>query len=136
MATWLKYNTLTLNARKAKVISLGNHTEMSLYLEGPMFEIIQECLHLGVSTDSNLIKYSHIDRIHNKCIYNLNLVEKAQHTLDVSISRFACLSTVIPMFDYCAAVYMITPRPDLTKLQKLQNGPLNLICHRDIFTPV
>ena len=68
---------------------------------------------------------------YDKCVSKLGLISKTRHLFDTKTARLVYISTVLPILDYCSTVFMVAPKTELEKLQKLQNVALRIVLRAD-----
>ena len=127
MINWLENNFLFLNYAKTKVMLVGTHqrlarvTNFSITARNKSLDRVYQFKYLGVILDPCLSWNDHIDYIASKISSRLGMLRKARKI----IPRASCItlydSMVLPLFDYCSAVWSgcgITNREYLNRLQR------------------
>ena len=120
-------NFLFLNYAKTKVMLVGTHqrlarvTNFGITARNKSLDRVYQFRYLGVILDPCLSWNDHIDYIASKISSRLGMLRKARKI----IPRASCItlydSMVLPLFDYCSAVWSgcgITNREYLNRLQR------------------
>ena len=137
VSEWLRYNRLSINTKKTKVMQIGSQSkikeqrELNLYINRNRLDNVSEFLYLGVLIDSGLKMNAHVEMTYDKCVTKLGLISKTRYLFDSKTAKMLYISLILPILDYCGSVFMIAPKRDLEKLQRLQNVALRIVLKVD-----
>ena len=136
--SWLDSNYLSLNYLKTKSMLVGTHQRLA---KVEMFCVkasertlsrVFKFKYLGVVLDPTLSWNDHIDHISSKISSRLGMLRKARKV----IPREACVilydSMILPLFDYCAAVWDGCGKTNRDYLDKLQRRAASIIEKRRV----
>lgn len=110
---WCSTNSLTLNAKKSKLMLLGspNHVAQfdqitfNVVINGERIERVDKAKNLGLTFDSHLRFESHISECARNCFYRLKLLYKLRPYLSEKLRVALCESLVLSRLNYCDTVY-------------------------------
>ena len=133
MISWLNSNFLFLNYSKTKIMLIGTHQRLAkvnsfnIEAQDNKFDRVYKFKYLGVVIDSCLSWNDHIDYISAKISSQLGMLRKARKI----IPREACVTLydamILPLFDYCSAVWDKCGKTNCDFLEKLQRRAASII---------
>ena len=141
MISWLNSNFLFLNYSKTKIMLIGTHQRLAkvnsfnIEAHDNKFDRVSKFKYLGVVIDSCLSWNDHIDYISAKISSRLGMFRKARKI----IPREACVTLygamILPLFDYCSAVWDKCGKTNCDFLEKLQRSAGSIIEERQVQQP-
>ncbi len=105
-----------------------------MYIGRDLLVNVDEFLYLGVLLDSGLKLSNHVSMTYDKCVTRQGLIAKTRDHFDLPTARLLYISLILPILDYCSSVFMVAPKGELDKLQKLQNIALRIVLKSDMRT--
>ena len=136
--SWLENNFLFLNYSKTKKMVVGSQQKLARVTDfcntarNKTLGRVYEFKYLGVMLDSYLSWNDHIDLISPKISSRLGMLRKARKV----IPREACITLhdtmILPLFDYCSAVWDGCGKTNRDYLDKLQRRAVSIIEGRKI----
>ena len=133
IVSWLESNFLFLNYSKTKIMLVGTHQRLSrvnsftVHARNNILGRVYQFKYLGVMLDSTLSWNDHIDYISSKISSRLGMLRKARRV----VPREACItlyvSMVLPLFDYCSAVWGGCGQTNRSYLDRLQRRAVSII---------
>ena len=136
--SWLDSNFLFLNYTKTKVMLLGTHRRLAkvndfcVSANSATIGRVYQFKYLGLVLDTTLSWNDHIDHISSKISYRLGMLRKARNV----IPRDACITLynamILPLFDYCSAVWDGCGKTNRDYLDKLQTRAASIIEGRKV----
>ena len=131
--SWLDENFLFLNYSKTKIMMFGTHqrlakvNDFTITARDSLFERVYQFKYLGVMLDPCLSWNDHIDYIASKISSRIGMLRKARKV----IPREACITLydamILPIFDYCCAVWDSCGKTNKGYLDKLQRRAARVI---------
>ena len=136
--SWLDSNLLFLNYSQTKIMLVGTHQRLARVTSfcvtacNKTFSRVYQFKYLGVMLDPSLSWNDHIDHISSKISSRLGMLRKARKV----IPREACItlydSMILPLFDYCSAVWDGCGKTNRDYLDKLQRRAVSIIEGRKV----
>ena len=131
--SWLNRNFLFLNHSKTKIMLIGTHQRLAkvdsfnIEAQDTKLDRVYKFKYLGVMFDSCLSWNDHIDYISAKISSRLGMLRKARKI----IPRETCVTLydamILPLFDYCSAVWDKCGKTNCDFLEKLQRRAASII---------
>jgi hypothetical protein len=131
--SWLNRNFLFLNHSKTKIMLIGTHQRLAkvdsfnIEAQDTKLDRVYKFKYLGVMFDSCLSWNDHIDYISAKISSRLGMLRKARKI----IPRETCITLydamILPLFDYCSAVWDKCGKTNCDFLEKLQRRAASII---------
>ena len=138
IVSWLESNFLFLNYSKTKIMLVGTHQRLSrvnsftVHARNNILGRVYQFKYLGVMLDPTLSWNDHIDYISSKISSRLGMLRKARRV----VPREACItlyeSMVLPLFDYCSAVWGGCGQTNRSYLDRLQRRAVSIIESRTV----
>lgn len=136
--SWLDSNYLFLNYKKTKVMLTGTHQRLAkvndfcVLVNSKTLGRVYQFKYLGLVLDPTLSWNDHIDHMSSKISSRLGMLRKARKV----IPRDACITLynamILPLFDYCAAVWDGCSKTNRDYLDKLQARAASIIEGRKV----
>ena len=130
---WLDNNFLFLNYTKTMTMLVGTHqrlakvTSFCVSANRKSFSRVYEFKYLGVMLDPNLSWNDHIDYISAKISSRLGMLRKACKVIPWEACIILYDAMILPLFDYCCAVWGGCGKINLDYLDKLQRRAASII---------
>ena len=132
--TWLLSNKLSLNVLKTEYMFIGSEFRLSnlgrvssLIFDNQPIKRVTTAKHLGVVLDDNLAWHEQIYHICKRVGRSINCLKQARKFVPKNILLVIYSSLILPLFDYCDAVWANLNKGLSSKLQKLQNRAARII---------
>lgn len=128
---------LTINPSKSMAMLFGPKTLRSKSLANLTIKIGNEIIkfsenarNLGLYIDSNLRFTNYVNLMIKRAYSNLKLIYGNSSLLNDKIKIMLCNSLVLSHFNYCDVIYhACLTEFDASRIQRLQNSCVRLICH-------
>ena len=128
LSEWLCGNKLLLNLKKTEFMIFGTQQRLcrqgmeglDIALEGESVKYSDAFKYLGVTLDSSLSMNQHIDRIKNKVSKMLGIFLRARPSLTIESANRLFKSMILPILDYCGAVFHRCGKGNEDSLECLQ----------------
>ena len=127
ISTWLKVNKLSLNSAKSKFM-IFRKPQKQIKLPIVKINRIQiECVDnfnfLGVVIDKNLTWKNHLNKVSNKIVWIIGIMNKLKFTLPQNILINIYNSLIIPHINYCILLW----GSENSRVSKLQKRAVRII---------
>ena len=121
---WVKYNQLTINWSKTKLMFLTNKRGITFpsnfVIDKNSVEVVQEFRLLGVNIDNKLNFKKHVENV--KCLVNRKLFSiKKIFYLSQSVKLQFFKTFILPHFDYCSSLVIHFSKTLLNNLENFFN---------------
>ena len=124
-------NSLKLNARKSKVLTLGSTYKLSnvdqtvgFVLDGQPLEYTNVYSYLGILLDRNMSLMPLLTRLKNVIIGKIYSLVKIRNLITTACALTIYKQTILPLFNYSGFIVISCNISDRLDLQKLQNSAL------------
>ena len=128
LSEWLCGNKLLLNLKKTEFVVFGTQQRLCRQgIEGIDITLGEESVkhcdsfkYLGVILDSNLSMNQHIDYVKKKVSKMLGIFSRARPSLTIESANKLFKSMILPILDYCGAVFHGCGKGNEEVLERLQ----------------
>ena len=128
LSEWLCGNKLLLNLKKTEFVVFGTQQRLCRQgIEGIDITLGEESVkhcdsfkYLGVILDSNLSMNQHIDYVKKKVSKMLGIFSRARPSLTIESANRLFKSMILPILDYCGAVFHGCGKGNEEVLERLQ----------------
>ena len=124
--SWLENNFLFLNYSKTKIMLVGSQQKLArvadfcITARNKTLGRVYEFKYLGVMLDPCLSWNDHIDLISTKISSRLGMLRKARRVIPLEVWITLYDTMILPLFDYCSAVWDGCGKTNRDYLDKLQ----------------
>ena len=135
---WLCNNKLHLNINKTKFMIFGTHKclhktpVVHVKLNGVELEHVYQYKYLGLLFDPALTWDKHADVLCAKLAQRIGVLRWVRDYLDLRVATMMYNTLILAIFDYCNIIVGKRSTNILSRLQRLQIGPLHIRTHRYI----
>ena len=113
LSEWLCGNKLLLNLKKTEFMIFGTQHRLcrqgiegiDIALGGKSVKCCDAFIYLGVILDSSLSMNQHIDHVKKKVSKMLGIFSRARPSLTIESANRLFKSMILPILDYCGAVF-------------------------------
>ena len=131
LLVWCKYNQMTINWSKTKIMFLTKKHVVfpdHIIIDGSEVEVVHSFKLLGCFIDDKLSFTDHIQHIKSSVHIKLNCLCRLTFlSNEVKLQFFK--SFVLPHFDYCLSLSIYYSKSQIDQLEKLYNYCLFKLCH-------
>lgn len=128
LSEWLTGNKLILNLKKTEFIVFGTYQRLcrqnidgaDITLGGESVKHCDAFKYLGVILDSSLSFNLHIDYVKKKVSKTLGMFSRIRSSLTTEASNRLYKSMILPILDYCSAVFHGCGKGNDEELERLQ----------------
>ena len=128
LSEWLCGNKLLLNLKKTEFMVFGTQQRLcrqaidgiDITLGGESVKCCDTFKYLGVILDSSLSLNQHIDHVKKKVSKMLGIFSRARASLTIESANRVFKSMILPILDYCGAVFHICGKGNEECLESLQ----------------
>ena len=133
ISLWLKGNKLSLNIKKTHYMvftrSKIRNIQLATNIDGESLDEVRITKFLGVVIDNKLNWKDHIMHIAGKISRGIGMMIKAREYLNKDGLLALYNAFIFPYITYCNHIWGATYKSNLTRLVKLQNKIVRIICH-------
>ena len=127
ISTWLKVNKLSLNSAKSKFMIFRKPQKQIklpiVKINGIQIECVDNFNFLGVIIDKNLTWKNHLNKVSNKIVRIIGIMNKLKFTLPQNILINIYNSLIIPHINYCILLW----GSENSRVFKLQKRAVRII---------
>ena len=135
LSQWLHYNALVLNMKKTEFITFGTHQrparqkcdETDISLNGQPIKYTDTFKYLGVVLDDTLSFKDHVDYVRTKVSKILGMFSRIRPSLTPEAANRLYKAMVLPVLDYCDAVWRECGQGNSDKIERLQRRAARIV---------
>ena len=132
LSQWLHYNKLVLNMKKTEFITFGTHQPLArqkcdgtdISLNGQPIKYTDTFKYLGVVLDDTLSFNDHVDYVRMKV---LGMFSRIRPSLTPEAANRLYKAMVLPVLDYCDAVWRECGQGNSDKIERLQRRAARIV---------
>lgn len=145
ISAWCNDNALKLNAAKTKCVIFGSPHNVNrdqckscdnIIVNGSAIEFASSVKYLGVFLDHNLSWNEQINYVCKRSMRVLAQLKMNNEAFSVKIKIKLVTALILPIFDYCAAIYTNITEKQQCKLQRKLNACVRFIFKISRFTHI
>ena len=135
LSQWLHYNKLVLNMKKTEFMTLGTSKrpgrqkchEIDISLNGQSIKHTDTFKYLGVVLDDTLSFNDLMDYVRMKVSKILRMFSRIRPSLTLSAANRLYKAIVLPVLDYCDAVWHECGQGNCDKIERLQRRDARIV---------
>ena len=136
ISTWLKVNKLSLNSAKSKFMIFRKPQKQIklpiVKINGIQIECVDNFNFLGVIIDKNLTWKNHLNKVSNKIVRIIGIINKLKFTLPQNILINIYNSLIIPHINY----WILLWGSENSRVSKLQKRAVRIIRKESSLTQI
>jgi len=133
---WVKFNQLTINWKKTKIMFLTKKSDFELpseiQIDGNLVEVVRTFKLLGVIIDDHLKFNEHIEnmkKIVNRKLYSIKRIFYLANNVKLQFFK----SFILPHFDYCLSLFIYFNKTLIANLEKFFNTCIYRLFNLELF---
>ena len=135
LSQWLHYNKLVLNMKKTEFMTFGTRQrlarqkcdETDISLNGQSIKHTDTFKYLGVVLDDTLSFNDHVDYVRMKVSKILGMFSRIRPSLTLEAANRLYKAMVLPVLDYCDAVWHECGQGNSDKIERLQRRAARIV---------
>lgn len=127
---WLKFNKMSLNARKCSSmgINISNSDKLAkIMINNEEIEKVNCTKYLGVYIDEKLNFECHYEKLTSKINKRLGLLRRLNHKMTAESKEIYLKSIMLPLNDYCSSVLLMLGDVRIKAIQRLINKAMRIV---------
>jgi hypothetical protein len=123
VSDWLRFNTMSLNAKKCNFIVINDKTRstVDISIEGVVIERKNCVKYLGIWIDDKLRFQCHFEKLKSKIMKKVGLLRRLNRTMTREARITFLKAIILPNYDYCSSILMIFDSSWINTIQKCIN---------------
>ena len=138
LSQWLHHNKLVLNMKKTEFMTFGTRQrlakqkcdETDISLNGQSIKHTDTFKYLGVVLDDTLSFNDHVDYVRTKVSKILGMFSRIRPSLTLEAANRLYKAMVLPVLDYCDAVWHECGQGNSDKMERLQRRAARIIYYK------
>ena len=138
LSQWLHHNKLVLNMKKTEFMTFGTRQrlvrqkcdETDISLNGQSIKHTDTFKYLGVVLDDTLSFNDHVDYVRMKVSKILGMFSRIRPSLTLEAANRLYKAMVLPVLDYCDAVWHECGQGNSDKIERLQRRAARIIYYK------